>query len=92
MFLRASVAKALSQLGYRVLEAGNGIAGLDVWQQHREETSFPPFVLSFSHSRWKVVYLFIRRHRCLRRLPAPATFPSQDSVDLSAFSVKDGLQ
>jgi PAS domain S-box-containing protein len=36
-FLRASVHKALSQLGYRVLEAINGIEALEVWKQHREE-------------------------------------------------------
>jgi PAS domain S-box-containing protein len=35
-FLRASVRKALSQLGYRVLEAINGIEALEVWKQHRE--------------------------------------------------------
>jgi CheY-like chemotaxis protein len=36
-FLRASVRKALSQLGYRVIEAINGIEALEVWKQHREE-------------------------------------------------------
>jgi CheY-like chemotaxis protein len=36
-FLRASVHKALSQLGYRVFEAINGIEALEVWKQHREE-------------------------------------------------------
>ncbi len=36
-FLRASMRKALSQLGYRVLEAINGIEALEVWKQHREE-------------------------------------------------------
>ena len=36
-FLRASVRKALLQLGYRVLEAINGIEALEVWKQHREE-------------------------------------------------------
>jgi PAS domain S-box-containing protein len=36
-FLRASVRKALLQLGYRVLEAINGIEALEVWKQHRDE-------------------------------------------------------
>jgi two-component system, cell cycle sensor histidine kinase and response regulator CckA len=36
-FLRASMCKALSQLGYRVLEAINGVEALEVWKQHREE-------------------------------------------------------
>ena len=36
-FLRASMHKALSQLGYCVLEAINGIEALEVWKQHREE-------------------------------------------------------
>ena len=36
-FLRASVHKALSQLGYRVFEAINGVEALEVWKQHREE-------------------------------------------------------
>jgi len=31
------VRKALSQLGYRVFEAINGIEALEVWEQHREE-------------------------------------------------------
>jgi two-component system cell cycle sensor histidine kinase/response regulator CckA len=35
--LRASVRKTLSQLGYRVLEAVNGIEALEVWNQHRDE-------------------------------------------------------
>ena len=29
--------KALSQLGYHVLEAANGIEALEVWKQHRDE-------------------------------------------------------
>jgi len=29
--------KALSQLGYRVLEAINGVEAQEVWKQHREE-------------------------------------------------------
>jgi len=36
-FLRASVRKALTQLGYRVLEAINGVEALDVWKQNRDE-------------------------------------------------------
>jgi PAS domain S-box-containing protein len=36
-FLRASVRKTLSQLGYRVIEAGNGIEALEVWNQNRDE-------------------------------------------------------
>jgi PAS domain S-box-containing protein len=36
-FLRGSVCKALSQLGYRLLEAGNGAEALEVWRQHRAE-------------------------------------------------------
>jgi PAS domain S-box-containing protein len=36
-FLRASVRKALTQLGYRVLEAVNGVEALDVWNQHSDE-------------------------------------------------------
>jgi len=36
-FLRASVRKALSQLGYRVLEAVNGAEALEIWKQHRGE-------------------------------------------------------
>jgi PAS domain S-box-containing protein len=36
-FLRASVRKALSQLGYRVLETINGNEALEVWKQHRHE-------------------------------------------------------
>jgi PAS domain S-box-containing protein len=35
--LRASVRKTLSQLGYRVLEATNGIEALKVWKQDRDE-------------------------------------------------------
>ena len=37
VFLRASVRKTLSQLGYRVLEAVNGIEALEVWKQNRDE-------------------------------------------------------
>ena len=29
--------KTLSQLGYRVLEASNGIAALEIWKKHRNE-------------------------------------------------------
>jgi PAS domain S-box-containing protein len=36
-FLRASVRKALTQLGYRVIEAVSGVEALDVWNQHRDE-------------------------------------------------------
>jgi PAS domain S-box-containing protein len=36
-FLRASVRKALSQLGYRILEAVNGVEALEIWKQHRDE-------------------------------------------------------
>ncbi len=36
-FLRASMCKALSQLGYRVLEAINGVEALEVWKQHHEK-------------------------------------------------------
>ena len=32
-----SVRKTLSQLGYRVLEAINGMEALEVWKQHRDE-------------------------------------------------------
>jgi two-component system cell cycle sensor histidine kinase/response regulator CckA len=35
-FLRASVSKALSKLGYRVLEAVNGIEALEIWKQNRD--------------------------------------------------------
>jgi PAS domain S-box-containing protein len=35
-FLRASVRKTLSQLGYRVLEAINGNEALEVWKQNRD--------------------------------------------------------
>jgi len=35
--LRASVHKALSQLGYRVLEAINGVEALGIWKQHSAE-------------------------------------------------------
>jgi two-component system cell cycle sensor histidine kinase/response regulator CckA len=37
VFLRASGNIILSQLGYRVLEAGNGVEALEVWKQHRDE-------------------------------------------------------
>jgi PAS domain S-box-containing protein len=36
-FLRASVKKILSRLGYRVLEAVNGVEAMEVWKQHRDE-------------------------------------------------------
>jgi PAS domain S-box-containing protein len=36
-FLRASVLKTLLQLGYRVLDAVNGLEALQVWKQHRDE-------------------------------------------------------
>lgn len=36
-FLRPSIFKALSQLGYRVLAASNGVDALDVWNLHRHE-------------------------------------------------------
>jgi two-component system cell cycle sensor histidine kinase/response regulator CckA len=36
-FLRASVRKALSQLGYRVLEAINGVEAREIWKLHRDE-------------------------------------------------------
>jgi CheY-like chemotaxis protein len=36
-YLRASVRKALKQLGYRVLEAVNGVEALDVWNAHHDE-------------------------------------------------------
>lgn len=36
-FLRASICKALLQLGYRVLAAGNGVEALEIWKQHRDE-------------------------------------------------------
>ena len=35
--LRASMRKALSQLGYRVLESVNGVEALKVWEQHHDE-------------------------------------------------------
>jgi PAS domain S-box-containing protein len=35
--LRAAECKVLSQLGYRVLEAFNGIEALEIWKQHRDE-------------------------------------------------------
>jgi two-component system, cell cycle sensor histidine kinase and response regulator CckA len=37
VFLRASVRKTLSQLGYRVLEAGNGVEAVTAWKQNRDE-------------------------------------------------------
>jgi signal transduction histidine kinase/ActR/RegA family two-component response regulator len=37
VFLRASVNTILSRLGYRVLEAVNGVEALEVWKQHRDE-------------------------------------------------------
>ena len=36
-FVRVSVRKALTQLGYRILEAANGIEALKIWDQHRDE-------------------------------------------------------
>jgi CheY-like chemotaxis protein len=36
-FLRASCRKALAQLGYRLLEAGNGAEALAVWAAHRAD-------------------------------------------------------
>jgi signal transduction histidine kinase/ActR/RegA family two-component response regulator len=35
--LRASVRKALSQLGYRILEAPTGVKALEVWKENRSE-------------------------------------------------------
>jgi signal transduction histidine kinase/FixJ family two-component response regulator len=35
--LRSSMRKALSQLGYRMLESVNGVEALKVWEQHRHE-------------------------------------------------------
>jgi DNA-binding NtrC family response regulator len=35
--LCASVRKILSQLGYRVIEAVNGMEALEIWKQHRNE-------------------------------------------------------
>jgi PAS domain S-box-containing protein len=35
--LRAPISMALSRLGYRVLEASNGVEALEVWKQHRDE-------------------------------------------------------
>ena len=37
IFLRPSLCKSLSRLGYRVLEAGNGVEALEIWRQHRHE-------------------------------------------------------
>jgi CheY-like chemotaxis protein len=37
VFLHASVAKSLQQLGYHVLDAANGDDALEIWKQHREE-------------------------------------------------------
>jgi two-component system cell cycle sensor histidine kinase/response regulator CckA len=36
-YLRTAVRKTLSELGYTLLEAVNGIEALGVWQQHRDE-------------------------------------------------------
>ena len=36
-FSRASIRKALTRLGYRVLEAATGVEALDVWSGHRVE-------------------------------------------------------
>jgi PAS domain S-box-containing protein len=36
-FLRPSVRQTLTHLGYRVLEASNGIEALEVWKKHRDE-------------------------------------------------------
>jgi len=36
-FLRASVSKALTQLGYHLFEAGNGLEALTVWEDHRAD-------------------------------------------------------
>ena len=36
-FLRPSICKCLSQLGYRVLSASNGIEAVEVWNQNRNE-------------------------------------------------------
>ena len=36
-FLRPSVAKILSQFGYRVFAASNGAEALEIWQQHHNE-------------------------------------------------------
>jgi PAS domain S-box-containing protein len=35
--LRASIRRALSQLGYHILEAQDGAAALDVWKNHRND-------------------------------------------------------
>jgi signal transduction histidine kinase/CheY-like chemotaxis protein len=35
--VRASIKNALSKLGYRILEAPNGVAALEIWKQHRAE-------------------------------------------------------
>jgi PAS domain S-box-containing protein len=37
--LRVAVRKALSQLGYRILEAPTGVKALEVWQENRNEIS-----------------------------------------------------
>ena len=34
--LRASIRKALSQLGYHILEASTGVKGLEVWKENRD--------------------------------------------------------
>jgi PAS domain S-box-containing protein len=36
-FLRASVLKTLMQLGYRVLEAVNGVEALEIWRRQKDE-------------------------------------------------------
>jgi PAS domain S-box-containing protein len=36
-FLRASVRKTLSQLGYRVFEAVNGVEAVEIWKGHRDQ-------------------------------------------------------
>jgi DNA-binding NtrC family response regulator len=37
--LRIAVGKALSQLGYRILEASTGMKALEVWQENRDQIS-----------------------------------------------------
>jgi CheY-like chemotaxis protein len=37
--LRVAVRKALSQVGYRILEAATGVQALGVWQENRDEIS-----------------------------------------------------
>ena len=36
-YLRASLRKTLSRLGYRTFQAVNGIEALEIWKQHRDE-------------------------------------------------------